>query len=305
MRFCLALLAAALVAAPGSASAWVPSSTVAKGGIALVAVQQTNSKNKNQKKRFLSGEVSLGDTTSKSVETSNGSAEDSVKQSISSLVKNESFQKALTITAATAFTYALNNIYNLGPIRASSITALLSALLLSEKLAIAATCGSFAGMARMAVIPMFGASILLGGTCASMMALFDRQKWLLGVGGRLGFIAQCACTLQFIVSSLFISTSAGTGLVGTYPSIGKLLKPLPSVALFTAIGAFFMSLWKQAMAEQMKKPKNTEIESNLYQRLSGSCAAVGATGLLASLALPAAAVGPAFCGSFIVSREIT
>ena len=300
MRFCLAFIASALVAAPISASAWTPSSPVAKGGIALVAVKPSNNGN-NGKKRFLSRDVSLSESPSKTTGSSNGSVQ-SIKQAVSSFVKNESVHKAVTITAATAFTYALNNFYNLGPILASSITALLSAMILSEKLALAATCGSFVGMAKMAVIPASGA-VVLGATCASMMALFDSKKWLLGVGGRLGFIAQCACTFQFIISCLFMTPPASAGLVGTYPSIGKLIKPLPSVAFFTAAGAFFMSIWKQVLSEQMKKPNNSEIETNLYQRLSGSCAAVGATGLLAALALPAAAAGPAFCGSFIVSTS--
>ena len=298
MKLCLTFIAAALLATTSSASLWAPSSSIAKGGIALVAVKPSNDGN-NVKQRFLSQDVSLNEGPSKTTDPSNRGTE-SVIKAVSSIIKSESVHTAVTITAAATFTYALNNFYNLGPIRASSITALLAAMILSEKLALAATCGSFAGMAKMAVIPTL-ASVILGLTCTSMMILFDRQKWFLGVGGRLGFIAQCACTFQFIISSLFLTPSSSAELIGTYPSIIELLKPLPSVALFTAAGAFFMSMWKQIMAEHTRRPRNTEIESNIYQRLSGSCAAVGGTGLLATLALPAAAAGPAFCGSFIVS----
>jgi hypothetical protein len=67
------------------------------------------------------------------------------------------------------------------------VTGLLATLVLPKKLALAALCGSFAGMAKTAVIPGVGAGLLLGAICAGIVALFDKKKWLIKVGGRLGF----------------------------------------------------------------------------------------------------------------------
>lgn len=204
---------------------------------------------------------------------------------------------SLTIMAATVATYTLNNHFlKLGPVLSSSIIGLLSALFLpSPKLALAALCGSFAGMAKTAVIPAatagVGPSLLLGLNCAFFAALFDRQKWLVGVGGRLGFIAQCACTFQFLMSSFLFppswSPSAGAALMGRpFPDVFSLMRGLPRVALFTAVGAFAMRSWKDQFASHSR-------------RLSSPTAAVGGTGLLAASILPASLAGPVFCGSFV------
>ena len=302
MRFSLSFFVVAAVAAllssvPGSSVSGVPS-------IAKVAVKNTPNKNNNtRRKRFLSSDVSF--TPSKEVLPKE--TPPSTKSAVSSFVKNESLQKVVTITAATALTYMLNNVYDMGPILASSITTFLSAMILSENFALAATCGSFAGMAKATVIPDFTSSIVLGITCTLMMTVFDHFSLLLGVGGRLGFIAQCACTFQFIVSSLLPMAipkpaNAAALLGSAYPNTDTIIKSLPAVALYTASGAFFMSFWKQIMAKQNKK-YSSEFVTNIYQRLSTSCAAVGGTGLVACLALSpsvsSAVAGPAFCGSFI------
>eukprot|EP00586_Coscinodiscus_wailesii_P007488 CAMPEP_0172492608 /NCGR_PEP_ID=MMETSP1066-20121228/23817_1 /TAXON_ID=671091 /ORGANISM="Coscinodiscus wailesii, Strain CCMP2513" /LENGTH=379 /DNA_ID=CAMNT_0013262331 /DNA_START=42 /DNA_END=1181 /DNA_ORIENTATION=+ len=194
---------------------------------------------------------------------------------------------AITITAATMATFALNNYFlKLGPVLSSSVIGLLSAIVLPPKLALAALCGSFAGMAKTAVIPGVAPSAALGFICALTMSLFDKKSWLVGVGGRLGFIAQCACTLQFIVFSLFVAPSSNAALLGPFPPVTGLIKSFPQIALFTAVGAFGMQYWKRIM-------------SGASARLSSPVAAVGVTGAVAAITLPPAAAGPAFCGSFV------
>jgi hypothetical protein len=114
-----------------------------------------------------------------------------------------------------------------------------------------------------------------------------------GVGGRLGFIAQCACTTQFLISSLFLAPVAPAALIGSGPLDFKTLATqLPKVAGFTVAGALFMRLWKQLFAG-----KNS--------RLANSVGAVSATGLLASSILPASVAGPIFCGSFVAMSAPT
>ncbi|CAB9528010.1 expressed unknown protein [Seminavis robusta] len=198
-----------------------------------------------------------------------------------------------SVFAATVGTYFLNNHLAMGPVRASSIAGLVATMVLPENLAIAAFAGSFAGMAKGAVIPGLAGSAVLGLVCSAVLTTFDNKKWLVGVGGRLGFIAQCACTAQFLVSCLFMAPTPPAAFIGRGPlDFRALTLQLPMVAGFTVIGALFMRLWKKALADKSK-------------RLSNSVGAVGATGLIANLALPAALAGPVFCGSFVAMAAPT
>lgn len=215
-----------------------------------------------------------------------------------------SLAKASAITVATVVTYALHNqLTTMGPVQASGIVAIASTLLLPEKLALSALCGSFAGMAKAAVVPTLYSAGLLGMVCAGVMSLFDKRAWLIGFGGRLGFIAQCACTLQFlffkygqkmwkaseVMERTFGSTAPAAMLadVGLYEmSLSQIRAQVPPIALFTVAGAIFMRLWKRGTQK-------------LPNKLSNSVAAVGVTGLLGGLYLPSSLAGPAFCGSFV------
>jgi hypothetical protein len=217
---------------------------------------------------------------------------------VQKLFEPQHVKAAASVLGGTVLTFALNNLLSLGPVKASSVTALVATLVLPEKLALAALCGSFAGMATVSVIPGVSASVVLGGVCAGTMALFDRKKWLIGVGGRLGFIAQCACTSQFLVSSYFYTPASSVKLIGAYPGIGQLLSQLAPISFFTVAGALFMRLWKESLTKKSKIKPSSAIVDSLFKRLSTSVAAVGATGLVASL-FPPSIAGPAFCGSFI------
>ena len=199
-----------------------------------------------------------------------------------------------SVLAATVGTFVLNNSLNLGPVKASSLVGLVSTLILPLPLAIAAFCGSFAGMATMNVIPGLGASSVLGLVCAAMITLFDRQKWLVGVGGRLGFIAQCSCTTQFLIASLlFGAPPAPAALVGSTPlNFSKLATQLPMVASLTVAGALAMRYWRHLMEDKSA-------------RLTNVVGSVSIIGLAAGLALPPALAGPVFCGSFVAMAAPT
>ena len=199
-----------------------------------------------------------------------------------------------SVLAATVGTFVLNNSLNLGPVKASSLVGLVSTLILPLPLAIAAFCGGFAGMATTNVIPGLGASSVLGLVCAAMITLFDRQKWLLGVGGRLGFIAQCSCTAQFLMASLlFGAPPAPAALVGSTPlNFSKLATQLPMVASLTVAGALAMRYWKHLVADKSV-------------RLTNVVGSVSVVGLASGLALPPAMAGPIFCGTFVAMAAPT
>jgi hypothetical protein len=215
-----------------------------------------------------------------------------------------SLAKASAVAAATLVTYALHNqLTTMGPVQASGIVAIASTLLLPEKLALAALCGSFAGMAKAAVVPTLFSAGLLGVICAGVVGLFDRKAWLIGFGGRLGFIAQCACTLQFLIFKYgqkawqasevvekTLGTTAPAAMLADFSlyemTTGHIKAQLPPLMLFTVAGALFMRLWKH-------------LTTKLPNKVSNSVAAVGMTGLLGGLYLPASIAGPAFCGSFV------
>ena len=223
--------------------------------------------------------------------------------------------KTCAATAATVITYIVNNHYNLGPVLGSSVVALASAIALGPKrpvLQLAALCGSFAGMARQAVIPTPAAALVLGLVCSYMIRLFDRQKWLIGKGGRLGFIAQVACTSTFailryglrvipssirsMVESVLGEVVAPAALVDLslykFVSAAGVATTLVPMALSTIAGAFFMQSFKK-YASKLSLP-----------RLATPTAAVGATGAIAALISPTAA-GPAFVGSFVAMSAPT
>ena len=223
--------------------------------------------------------------------------------------------KTCAATAATVITYIVSNQYNLGPVLGSSVVALASAIALGPKrpvLQLAALCGSFAGMARQAVIPTPAAALVLGLVCSYMIRLFDRQKWLIGKGGRLGFIAQVACTSTFailryglrvipssirsMVESVLGEVVAPAALVdlSLYKSLSAagVATTLVPMALSTIAGALFMQSFKK-YASKLSLP-----------RLATPTAAVGATGAIAALISPTAA-GPAFVGSFVAMSAPT
>ena len=214
-------------------------------------------------------------------------AKDEEKSTIRGLLARVS-----SVTAGTVATYALHNYLEImDPVQASGIVAIASTLLLPEKLALAALCGSFAGMASTTIKPTLGSAFLLGVVCAGVLAMFDKKAWFVGFGGRLGFISQCACTLMFLVAELMAwalgsTASTRTAMLADF-GLYKAITVVESLSLivFTVVGALFMRLWKLLTAK-------------LPNKVSNSVAAVGMTGLLGGV-FPTAVGGPAFCGSFV------
>ena len=258
----------------------------------------------------------------------------SVRSGVSTTQKVVTSIETQVVTAVllgTLSTFLLNNypitkVLDQGPIVASGLVGLLSSALLFNNnlpLSIATFCGSFAGMAKLAVIPtVWPDAVVLGLVCASLLRLFDHQKWLVGKGGRLGFIAQVACTLHFIVSSRILrpattSVESPASLVAygklqlAMPTIRKLLSELAVSIIFTVAGALLMTIWKEYMMQIGGENKNAERDSGsggsspnpkiktLCRRLSSSVAASSVTGLLSAVALPSTMAGPIYCGSFV------
>jgi hypothetical protein len=201
-----------------------------------------------------------------------------ILDSVKTVVTSNPVKAAVAVWGGTIITYILNNLspIPMAQVQACSITGLLAALVVPEQYALCALCGSYAGMAKVLVIPTFQEAILLGIVCASVLQFFNKYKILVGVGGRLGFTAQLACTVQFIgtkllqskpfltlssVSSASTAASVGAGagttaaattaaaaLIGPFPPITKVfLSKLPLVCLYTVLGALFMSLWRESM----------------------------------------------------------
>mmetsp|Transcript_16880 Transcript_16880/g.21066 ORF Transcript_16880/g.21066 Transcript_16880/m.21066 type:complete len:342 (-) Transcript_16880:223-1248(-) len=136
---------------------------------------------------------------------------------------------AITITAATMATFALNNYFlKLGPVLSSSVIGLLSAIVLPPKLALAALCGSFAGMAKTAVIPGVAPSAALGFICALTMSLFDKK--ILAGRGRRPIGLHCTMCVHAPIHRVqsFRCAVFQRGIIGTLPSrdgINQILPP--------------------------------------------------------------------------------
>ena len=231
------------------------------------------------------------------------SGEESVTRvSLQKIVEWPRVQISVSVVVGTVLTFALNNFGNLGPIKASSLVGLLAAAILPEKIAVGTLCGSFAGMARQAVIPGGGMlpSLALGACCAAMVALFDQNNWWVGIGGRLGFMAQLACTTQFVLSSLFVTRHPGAKLFdyAAYPSLTDGFAQLLPICLSTITGALLMSAWKDMFSAKSKESEGDPTLSRILSKLSTSVAAVSGTGLFISF-FPASIAGPAFCGSLV------
>ena len=205
--------------------------------------------------------------------------------------------KVASITFGTTATFFLNNHYDLGPISSSGIIGLFSAIVLPEPLALASLCGSFAGMARTPVVPGLPAAAMLGLFTSGVSRLFDNMGLAIGVGGRLGLIAQISCTSQFILHSLLgayvssalgpLSSSAALVDFSLYRMpLSKYAQLAVTTTTGTVLGALFMRLWK-------------DFFSSLSLRLSSSTAAVGAAGILSNFFPALISPGPFFAGSFV------
>lgn len=271
----------------------------------------------NRKKDGSARSTPLASTASSTVADGFGDSGANAKEArrriaLPTVTSDGTVAKTCAATAATVITYIFNNQYNLGPVLGSSVVALASAIALGPSrpvMQLAALCGSFAGMARPAVIPSPAAAVVLGLVCSYMIRLFDRQKWLIGKGGRLGFIAQVACTSTFVVLRYGVPSSIRSMLESI---LGEVVAPaalvdlslykslsvagaattLVPMILATIAGAFFMIFFKD-YASKLSLP-----------RLATPTAAVGATGAIAALVSPTAA-GPAFVGSFIAMSAPT
>ena len=215
-------------------------------------------------------------------------------------------------------------VWGAGPVMGSAAIALAAAILLGPgrpTLQLSALCGSFAGMARLAVVPGFASSAVLGAACALALAAFDRGGWLVGRGGRLGFIAQVACTGTYLLLRHGVPLLPapfggflGTGTLASGPSAlidramyGDLPSWIGAAAAEAAwplipsavLGAFAMRAWMAAARGAEDVVGGEGPAGWAARRLGTPTAAVGATGALSALLLPPAGAGMAYVGSFV------
>jgi hypothetical protein len=237
------------------------------------------------------------------------------RKSLATIVASPRVQTTVLVVIGTILTFVLNNGMNLGPIKASSMVGLLAAILMSEQLAVATLCGAFAGMAKPAVIPggvYQSSSLVLGMVCAVMITLFDRQKCLVGIGGRLGFIAQLSCTTQFLISSMFATRQlkGGGAKLLDLAAYRSMTTPWTLLLVLTCIstitGALLMSAWKEVLSVKSKaeEKEGRPMIRGILSKLSTSVAAVSVTGLVMSI-FPVSIAGPAFCGSLVAMSSPT
>uniref|UniRef100_A0A7S4AY79 Uncharacterized protein n=1 Tax=Chrysotila carterae TaxID=13221 RepID=A0A7S4AY79_CHRCT len=203
-------------------------------------------------------------------------------------------QDVAVVSGALA-TWALHNrIYaSLGPVAASSVVGLLSGVLLPTPLALAAYCGSFSGMATVAVVPTLPVATASAVACAAMLRQIASRGWLVGMGGRLGLLAQLGCTLLFCSLKLL----SAFGVVGDFT-------PLASCSLFdpAVYGRTRSSLLGWALSGSLLGAFGTRLWQHIFKqapRLSNSVTATTSVTLLACLALPKAIHGPVFAGAFV------
>lgn len=104
----------------------------------------------------------------------------------------------LTASAAGTLSYGISNKFKKGPVFGSSIITLVAGIILpvlfpeiGGKLAAAAACASYAGMAATKLIPSTLEMSLISALSGVMLLIASNAY--VGIGGRLGTIAALAC----------------------------------------------------------------------------------------------------------------
>lgn len=104
----------------------------------------------------------------------------------------------LTASAAGTLSYGISNKFKKGPVFGSSVITLVAGIILpvlipeiGGKLAAAAACASYAGMAATKLIPSTLEMSLISALSGVMLLIASNAY--VGIGGRLGTIAALAC----------------------------------------------------------------------------------------------------------------
>ena len=200
-----------------------------------------------------------------------------------------SFGPDLAVVSAGMGTWILHNQAGIGmtPISACCLVGTLCGSLLPTPIALAAYCGGFTGMTTKAVLPSLPPAALACVACSLLLRLFNRFGWLVGHGGRLGFVAQLAVTCTFLgVRLLGAGNTAGASLFcAQHYETTALLSAFPAMVAGSILGAVGTRTWQRAFRG------NT--------RLDNIVTATSAAGGLACLLLPNSMRGPALAGTFV------
>lgn len=195
----------------------------------------------------------------------------------------------VSLLAAGMTTWTINNVAGVPAISSGSLVGLVSGLILPQTLALAAICGCFAGMAKVQVIPSLAAAAAMCVLSALLLRAANRFQLFVGCGGRLGFVAQVACTITFLsmrIAPVTRCASLAGASVFCLRNYAKMqLLALPAICLGSVLGAIATRGWQNAFA--------------LSPRLANGVTASSATGVLASILLPSSMHAPAYAGALV------
>lgn len=102
-------------------------------------------------------------------------------------------------------------------------------------------------MATTAVPPSFSVVFAACSVCALLLRAFNARGWLVGRGGRLGFLAQLACTCTFLgtrLAGVGDAPAAGASLLFLDPYCAALATALPAVVGGSVVGVAGTRAWQ-------------------------------------------------------------
>lgn len=143
-------------------------------------------------------------------------------------------------------------------------------------------CGTFAGMATSNVITSSAQVCMMGIVAAFGLCGLDAKGRAQGVGGKLGLVAQVACSTTVLLTGT-VSYSASFFDRQMY-DVTDLAAAVPATLLGSLTGAVLTKLF-------MTVPQ--------FKRISSPVAAASVMGIIAATALPTEWQGPAYAGAFV------
>mmetsp|Transcript_12390 Transcript_12390/g.20161 ORF Transcript_12390/g.20161 Transcript_12390/m.20161 type:complete len:354 (-) Transcript_12390:1132-2193(-) len=200
----------------------------------------------------------------------------------------------LVIIFFTWVTWAANNEGALGAVLASSTVGLLVGLVDKQR-AVGVFTGTFAGMVSDSNLSYWTSILVLGLITAVLFRLFTLYNFASGVGGRLGFTAQLACT-----ATLLLYFAAGAGHADAFydPSqYAGFSAGLAAATVALTAAAAAATLWVRARRHRAPGGSDDVVTASALVGLAGAVLARAAAGpghpWGADLALAA------YCGSFV------
>lgn len=189
------------------------------------------------------------------------------------------------VLAGTGLTYLVNNRVGLGPVLASSSIGLAGSLVLPS-LAASLFCGTLTGMVSSHVIGSALQLCMLAVLAALGLCLLDANGKAVGVGGRLGLVAQLACSITVLLTG---PASPSAAFLDTRVYNWATLGPAAPRTLLCSLGGAVLTKILRTVPQFAPR----------FTRLSSPVAAASAVGVIAACALPTPLQGPVYAGAFV------